>query len=340
MSKIILLRIFSNMLTPVTASTSPLDIARQTIRLEAKALLELANSLEKSPDFQACVDAIVNSHGRVVLTGVGKSAIVAQKIAATLNSTGQPALFLHAADAIHGDLGMVQPGDMVVCLSKSGETPEVKVLISLLKSFGNRLIAITANRNSTLARQADYVLWTPVEQEADPNNLAPTVSTTCQMALGDALATALLTVRGFTQEDFARFHPGGALGKQLYLRVGELSALHDRPAVHLDTPLREVIIEISSRRLGVTAVLDSDGKVAGIITDGDLRRMLQKNADISSVTARQIMTSHPKTIRPDALAVHALEIMRQYSITQLLVTDGDNYLGVVHLHDLLREGIV
>lgn len=318
----------------------PLDVAQQTIRLEAQALLMLADSLERSLDFQACVEAIFHGRGRVVLTGVGKSAIVAQKIAATLNSTGQPALFLHAADAIHGDLGMVQPGDMVMCLSKSGETPEVKVLASLVKGLGNRLIAITANRQSTLARQADFVLWTPVEQEADPNNLAPTVSTTCQMALGDALATALITLRGFTPEDFARFHPGGALGKQLYLRVGELSARHERPAVSPNAPLREVIIEITSKRLGATAVLDDDGRVVGIITDGDLRRMLQKNSDIANLTASQIMTAHPKCIAPDALAVRALEMMRQHAITQLIVIENGQYLGVVHLHDLLREGIV
>ncbi len=288
----------------------------------------------------ACVETIYRSQGRVVLTGIGKSAIVAQKIAATLNSTGQPALFLHAADAIHGDLGMVQPGDVVVCLSKSGETPEIKVLASLVKNFGNCLIAITAQRESSLARQADFILWTPVRQEADPNNLAPTVSTTAQMALGDALATALLTLRGFTPEDFARFHPGGTLGKQLYLRVRDLCARNERPVVGLDTPLREVIIQITSCRLGATAVLDDAQQVVGIITDGDLRRMLQKSADIAPVTARQIMSAHPKTISPDALAVRALEMMRQHSITQLLVVENGQYLGVVHLHDLLREGFV
>ncbi|MCS6929942.1 MAG: KpsF/GutQ family sugar-phosphate isomerase [Saprospiraceae bacterium] len=318
----------------------PLEIAQRTIRLEARALLRLADSLKQSPDFQACVEAILQSRGRVVLTGVGKSAIVAQKIAATLNSTGQPALFLHAADAIHGDIGTVQPGDIVVCLSKSGETSEVKVLVPLVKGLGNRLVAITANRHSTLARQADYVLWTPVDQEADPNNLAPTVSTTSQMALGDALATALLALRGFTPEDFARFHPGGALGKQLYLRVGELSARHERPAVSLEAPLREVIIEMTSKRLGATAVVNQEGKVVGIITDGDLRRMLQKSTDISGITAQHIMTSQPKWVTPDTLAVQALALMRQHAITQLLVIERDEYLGVVHLHDLLREGIV
>lgn len=326
--------------TALPTASFPLDVAQHTIRLEAQALLALADSLDQSLDFQACVEAIFHGRGRVVLTGVGKSAIVAQKIAATLNSTGQPALFLHAADAIHGDLGMVQPGDVVVCLSKSGETPEVRVLASLVRGLGNRLIAITANRQSTLARQADYVLWTPVEQEADPNNLAPTVSTTSQMALGDALATALITLRGFTPEDFARFHPGGALGKQLYLRVGELSARNERPAVTLNAPLSEVIIEMTTKRLGVTAVLDDDGKVVGIITDGDLRRMLQKNTDIATITAHQIMTRHPKSVTPDTLAARALQMMRQHAITQLIVLENDQYLGIVHLHDLLREGIV
>ncbi len=326
--------------TASPTASFPLDVAQQTIRLEAQALLALADSLDQSLDFQACVEAIFQSRGRVVLTGVGKSAIVAQKIAATLNSTGQPALFLHAADAIHGDLGMVQPGDLVVCLSKSGETPEVKVLASLVKGLGNRLIAITANRQSTLARQADYTLWTPVEQEADPNNLAPTVSTTSQMALGDALATALISLRGFSPEDFARFHPGGALGKQLYLRVGELSARNERPAVTLDAPLSEVIIEMTTKRLGVTAVLDHNSRVVGIITDGDLRRMLQKNADITTITAQQIMTKYPKCVPPDTLAARALEMMRQHAITQLIVLENEQYLGIVHLHDLLREGIV
>ncbi len=336
----VLLRIFFDMSTPSHTPSSPLDIAQRTIRLEAQALLALAESIGQSADFAACVETIINSRGRVVLAGIGKSAIVAQKIAATLNSTGQPAIFLHAADAIHGDLGMVQPEDIVVCLSKSGETPEMKILVSLVKSFGNRLIAVTANRHSTLAQRADFVLWTPVEQEADPNNLAPTVSTTSQMAMGDALATALLTQRGFTPEDFARFHPGGTLGKQLYLRVGDLSDRNERPAVRPWTPLREVILEISSRRLGVTAVLDEADRLVGIITDGDLRRMLQKNVDLESVQAHQIMTPSPKTIAPDALAIRALELMRCHAITQLLVVEGERYKGVIHLHDLIREGIV
>ena len=317
-----------------------LAAAQRTIRIEADALNALADSLDDTTDFRACVETIHRSPGRLVLTGIGKSAIVAQKIVATLNSTGQPALFLHAADAIHGDLGMIQPGDVVLCLSKSGESAEIKVLVPLVKNFGNCLIAMTANRASTLARQADYVLWTPVDHEADPNNLAPTVSTTAQMALGDALAVALLALRGFTPEDFAKFHPGGALGKQLYLRVGELCALHERPVVAPEATLQEVILEISSKRLGATAVLDAGGALLGVVTDGDLRRMLQRSAGFSDITARHIMTPNPKTIGPDALAVSALALMRQYSITQLLVVDNAQYLGIVHLHDLVREGLV
>jgi arabinose-5-phosphate isomerase len=317
-----------------------LDAAQRTIRIEAEALLALAESLDDTTDFQACIETIHRCAGRVVITGIGKSAIVAQKIVATLNSTGQPALFLHAADAIHGDLGMIQPGDVVLCLSKSGESAEIKVLVPLVKNFGNCLIAITANRNSTLARQADYMLWTPVEHEADPNNLAPTVSTTAQMALGDAIAVALLALRGFTTDDFAKFHPGGALGKQLYLRVRELYTLHERPVVPPDATLQEVILEISSKRLGATAVLDPAGALLGVVTDGDLRRMLARMTDFTGITAQQIMTPTPKTIGPDALAIDALTLMRQHSITQLLVVDNSKYLGVIHLHDLVREGLV
>lgn len=325
---------------PNIQQSSLLTAAQRTIRIEAEALLELADSLDDTSDFQACVETIHQSKGRLVITGIGKSAIVAQKIVATLNSTGQPALFLHAADAIHGDLGMVLPDDVVLCLSKSGESAEIKVLVPLVRNFGNCLIAMTANRESTLARQADFVLWTPVNTEADPNNLAPTVSTTAQMALGDALAVALLDLRGFSTEDFAKFHPGGALGKQLYLRVRELCALHEQPQVAADTPLRDVILEISSKRLGATAVLDNSGRLLGIVTDGDLRRMLERNADFSQLAAEQIMTPEPKTIEPDALAVDALTLMRKHSITQLLVLENDAYLGIVHLHDLVREGLV
>ncbi|MBL7825739.1 MAG: KpsF/GutQ family sugar-phosphate isomerase, partial [Saprospiraceae bacterium] len=293
-----------------------LEVARQTVQKEAEALTALANSLQNNSELEACLDMLTRSTGRLVLTGIGKSAIVAQKIVATLNSTGTPALFLHAADAIHGDLGMIQPNDVVLCISKSGETSEIKVLIPLLKNFGNPLIAMTANRNSSLAQAADYLLWTPIDQEADPNNLAPTTSTIAQMALGDALAVALLTFKGFSPEDFAKFHPGGALGKQLYLRVRDLYGRNDRPKVPANASLNEVILEISSKRLGITAVLDEHEHVLGIITDGDLRRMLQKQTDFTQIRATDILTATPKTIGPNAMAVDALAQMRQYSITQ------------------------
>ncbi len=317
-----------------------LSTARQTIRIEAETLLNLAESLDDTTDFLTCVEAIAASPGRLVITGIGKSAIVAQKIAATLNSTGTPALFLHAADAIHGDLGMIRPYDLVLCLSKSGETSEIKVLVPLVKNFGNPVIAMTANRESTLARQADYVLWTPIDQEADPNNLAPTSSTTAQMALGDALAVALLAYKGFSSGDFAKFHPGGALGKQLYLRVRDLYPQHGCPIVGPDAVLHEIIHEISSKRLGATAVLDDSDRLLGIVTDGDLRRMLQRGGDFSGVCARDILSAKPKCIDPGAMAVDALALMRQHSITQLVVMDGEKYLGMVHLHDLIREGLV
>lgn len=320
---------------------SILDIARRTIRLEAEALTALADSLDDSTDFQRLVEDITASPmSRLVVTGIGKSAIVAQKIVATLNSTGTPAVFLHAADAIHGDLGMVQAADFVICLSKSGETPEIRVLAPLVKNFGNPFVAITANKQSSLARQADYLLYTPIAQEADPNNLAPTSSTTAQMALGDALAVALLSRKGFGSQDFAKFHPGGALGKQLYLRVKELYALHERPVVAPDASLPEVILEISSKRLGATAVVEADGQLLGIITDGDLRRMLQRGGDFTKVCARDIYSPGGKFVRSDTLAVNALAMMREHSISQLLVVDDGNFLGIVHLHDLLREGLV
>lgn len=317
-----------------------LALARQTIRIEADALIALEHSLDASSGFPDCVKAIAASPGRLIVTGIGKSAIVAQKIVATLNSTGTPALFLHAADAIHGDLGMIRPYDLVMCLSKSGESSEIRVLIPLLKNFGNPLIAMTANRSSTLALQADFLLWTPVEQEADPNGLAPTASTTAQMALGDALAVALLAHKGFSPEDFSKFHPGGALGKQMYLRVRDLYVLHERPAILPDASLQDVILEITSKRLGATAVLDDKGDLLGIITDGDLRRMLQRGGDFGTTIARDLLVETAKSIEPDALAIDALAIMRAHSISQLIVLENGNYLGMVHLHDLVREGLV
>lgn len=317
-----------------------LELARKTIRIEADALAALEASLTESSDFVRCVEAIAASPGRLIVTGIGKSAIVAQKIVATLNSTGTPSLFLHAADAIHGDLGMIRSFDLVMCLSKSGESSEIKVLIPLLKNFGNPLIAMTAHQNSTLGRQADFLLWTPITQEADPNNLAPTASTTAQMALGDALAVALLARKGFSPEDFGKFHPGGALGKQLYLRVRDLYALHERPAIPLHAGLQEIILEITSKRLGATAVLDDNDQLLGIITDGDLRRMLQRGADFNNIHASDLLVRHAKSIAPDALAVDALALMRQHSISQLLVVENGQYLGMVHLHDLVREGLL
>ena len=317
-----------------------IQMARQTILIEQETLSALSEAIGHTPDFARCVEAIIQSSGRVVVCGIGKSAIVAQKITATLNSTGSPALFLHAADAIHGDLGMIQPADFVICLSKSGETPEIRVLAPLVKNFGNPLVAITANRQSTLAKLADYLLYTPIEKEADPNNLAPTSSTTAQMALGDALAVALLSHKGFGTQDFAKFHPGGALGKQLYLRVQDLYRLHERPVVRPDATLPEVILEISSKRLGATAVESPAGELLGIITDGDLRRMLQRGGDFNAVCARDILSAAAKSVGPDTLAVNALALMREHSISQLLVVESGRFLGIVHLHDLLREGLV
>ncbi|MFN7116781.1 MAG: SIS domain-containing protein [Saprospiraceae bacterium] len=313
--------------------------ARRTLEIEIDTLKALTISLDE--EFVACVKAIFLSNGRLVITGVGKSAIVAQKIVATLNSTGTPALFMHAADAIHGDLGMIHPNDLVLCISKSGETPEIKALAPLVKNLCSCLIGMVSNRNSFLGKQANYILHTPVSQEADPNNLAPTASTTAQMAMGDALATALLALRGFTPEHFAQFHPGGALGKQLYLRVSDLYIHNEKPVVHLEENLTNTILEMTSKRLGATAVLDENNRLQGIVTDGDLRRMLQRGENISHLLAKDIMNRNPKIIRADAMAVQALTLLRQHSITQLIVTDeANNYLGIIHLHDLIREGII
>lgn len=319
------------------------ETAIRTIRIEIDALEALAKAISATPDFTECVKAIAASTGRLVVTGIGKSASVAQKMVATLNSTGQPALFLHAADAIHGDIGMVQPNDLVLCISKSGETPEIKVLVPLVKNFGNPLIAMTANRDSFLSQQSDHLLWTPIEKEADPNNLAPTASTTSQIALGDALATALVALRGFSPADFARYHPGGALGKQLYLRVKDLCAMHGKPLVPSTATLPEILLEMSAKRLGATAVTDNTGQITGIITDGDLRRMLERESTTGwgALTAQDIQTRNPQTITPDAMAIDALEILRSRSISQLLVLDtAGNYEGMIHLHDLVREGII
>ncbi len=317
-----------------------LHTARRTLQIEAETLAALPSALDA--DFISAVLALYRTHGRAIVTGIGKSAIVAQKIVATLNSTGTPASFLHAADAIHGDLGMVRPEDIVLCLSKSGETPEIKILAPLVKGAGSLLVGMVGRRDSFLGIQADLVLLTPVALEADPNNLAPTASTTAQMAMGDALASALLALRGFGAEDFARFHPGGALGKQLYLRVSDLYPLNQKPQVAPGDSIRHTILEITSKRLGMTAVVSADGALVGVITDGDLRRMLEKQDDFSHLTAADILSPNPKTIPPDAMAVQALDLMRRNSITQVLVAEPDThrYLGVVHLHDLIREGLL
>ncbi|MEY4927465.1 MAG: hypothetical protein RI894_1901 [Bacteroidota bacterium] len=314
------------------------EAALQTLNVEIAALHALCEAIDA--DFEQFTQAIFNTTGRLVITGIGKSAIVAQKIVATLNSTGTPALFLHAADAIHGDLGMVQANDLVLCLSKSGDTPEIKVLAPLIKAMGNPLAAMVSNRQSYLAKQADFVLHTPIAHEADPNNLAPTASTTSQMALGDALAVALLTLRGFQAADFARYHPGGALGKQLYLRVCDLTVLHERPMVLPTASISEVISEMTSKRLGATAVITEKGELMGIITDGDLRRMMVNVININSISAYNIMNSTPKTIENSELAIRALELLRKHSISQLIALENSQYKGIVHLHDLVREGLI
>ncbi len=312
--------------------------AIEALKIESQAIEQLTNYI--NDDFVSVVQLILNSSDRVVITGIGKSAIVAQKIVATLNSTGTPSIFMHAADAIHGDLGNIQKDDVVICLSKSGSTPEIKVLAPLVKSFDNKLIAITGDVNSFLAKQADFVLNTYVETEACPNNLAPTSSTTAQMAMGDALAVCLLKQRGFTSKDFAKYHPGGALGKKLYLRVEDISSQNEKPVVSSNQTLKEVIVEISSKRLGVAAVVDNS-KLIGIVTDGDLRRMLGKDLDINQLKVKDIMSTSPKTINQNSLAIEALHFMEDHSISQLLVVDdANNFAGVIHIHDLLREGII
>jgi arabinose-5-phosphate isomerase len=311
---------------------------KQTLRLEAEALLHVYDEI--SSGTLEAIQCLYACKGRVIVTGIGKSAIVAQKITATLNSTGTNAIFMHAADAIHGDLGMIASGDMVICISKSGETPEIRFLVPLIKGFGNILIAMVSREDSFLAKQADHCILLPMSSEADPNNLAPTTSTTLQMAMGDAIAIALQSLRGFSQEHFARFHPGGSLGKQLYLRVHELTANNEKPRVYLDDDIRKVILEISSKRLGATAVLDDNENLIGIITDGDLRRMLEAGGSLEHLKAADIMTANPKTIQQDELAVQALAVMRKYSITQLIVVEGMRYRGLVHLHDMIREGII
>ena len=318
--------------------TSIQEIAKNTLTLEADAILELREFINDS--FEKVVNVLLHTKGRLIISGIGKSAIIGQKIVATLNSTGTASIFMHAADAIHGDLGMVREEDIVMIISKSGESPEIRVLVSLIQNIGNPLIAMVGKIPSSLSEGASYILNTTVSQEACPNNLAPTASTTAQMAMGDALAVCLMEAKGFSADDFAKFHPGGTLGKKLYLRVNDLSKLNEKPAVDEKSTLREVIVEITKKRLGLTAVLNEQKELTGVITDGDLRRMLEKGVDLEKTTAKDIMGVSPKTVNQDALAVHALDIMRKNNITQLLVAEEKNYVGVIHLHDLIREGLL
>ena len=318
-------------------NNSIIENAKNTIIAESKAIENMANFVDEA--FEDAVNYIHNFKGRVIITGIGKSANIATKIVATFNSTGTPAVFMHAADAIHGDLGNVLKDDVVICISKSGNTPEIKVLVPLIKNYGNKIIAITGNVDSFLGKNADFTLNTYVEKEACPNNLAPTTSTTAQLVMGDALAICLLNLKGFTSKDFAKYHPGGALGKRLYLRVSDLIENNELPKVSENDSIAKVIIEMSEKRLGVTAVVEND-KIKGIITDGDIRRMLSKSTDINNFTAKDIMSIHPRTIHKDAMAIDALDLLENNSISQILaVDDANNYKGVVHLHDLIKEGI-
>jgi len=313
------------------------NIAIQAIQEEAKAVAALAQYIDD--DFVTVVDRILNLQGRVIVTGIGKSAIIAQKIVATLNSTGTPSIFMHAADAIHGDLGIIQQNDLIIAISKSGNTPEIKILVPFLKQTKNVLVALVGNTESYLAKNADYILNTTVEKEACPNNLAPTSSTTAQLAMGDALAVVLQECRDFTDQDFAKYHPGGALGKKLYLRVGDLSDQNGKPSVQPQATVSDIIITITQFRLGAVAVLDGD-HILGIITDGDIRRMLEKHTDLTAITAADIMGRSPKIIDKHELAANALHIMRENNITQLLVSDKGHYDGIIHIQDLLKEGII
>jgi arabinose-5-phosphate isomerase len=314
-----------------------LSSARKTLDIESKAIADLKKQVDA--DFVEVVKKITASKGRVVISGIGKSAIIANKMVATFNSTGTPSLFMHAADAIHGDLGMIQKNDIVILISNSGTTPEIKVLAPLIKNGGNILVAMVGKKNSDLARHADFILNTAVKQEACPHNLAPTSSTTAQLAMGDALAVCLLEARGFTSKDFAKYHPGGALGKKLYLKVSDLWSNNPKPIVAPNTPITEVILEITSKRLGCTAVIDKN-KLVGIITDGDLRRMMQQKMKFDSLCAKDIMNKKPKQVESETMAVEALDIMKSFNITQLVVTDKKKFVGFIHLHDLLREGII
>ncbi|WP_156308311.1 KpsF/GutQ family sugar-phosphate isomerase [Sphingobacterium endophyticum] len=313
------------------------SLAQSTFELEAANVLALSEKIDT--DFVGVIEKILDLKGRVILTGIGKSAIIAQKIVATLNSTGTPSIFMHAADAIHGDLGIIQSDDLIIAISKSGNTPEIKVLVPYLKQTGNILVAMVGNKQSFLAENADYILDTSITREACPNNLAPTTSTTVQLAMGDAIAVCLQTLRQFTDQDFAKYHPGGALGKQLYLKVGDLSDNNGLPKVDPTSDVRTVLISITKFRLGATVVVENN-KISGIITDGDIRRMLEKHTDVSGLNAKEIMSLNPKTIERSELAANALHLMRQNSISQLVVTSEGQYAGIIHLQDILKEGII
>lgn len=311
--------------------------AKQVLQEEADAIIRMKDLINE--DFEKSLEVILNAKGRIIVTGIGKSAIIGQKIVATFNSTGTPAIFMHAAEAIHGDLGIIQPDDVVLCLSKSGNTPEISVLMPFFKMSGNKIIAIVGDPDSFLGKEADFVLDCSIEKEACPNNLAPTCSSTAQLVIGDALASCLIELRGFTSQDFAKYHPGGMLGKRLYTRVRDLYRLNEKPEVYLSSPMPNVILEISGKRLGITAVTDQN-RVVGCITDGDLRRMLEKHTDYSTLLARDVMSANPKTLTEDVLAVEALELMKKKNITSIFVVDEQGfYLGVLHLHDIIKEGI-
>jgi arabinose-5-phosphate isomerase len=327
-----------NLRLSIMSISSIKQVALRTIELEVRSVAGLAAFINE--DFEKAVLAIAESKGRVVVSGIGKSAVIAQKIVATFNSTGTPAIFMHAADAIHGDLGIVQQDDVVIIISKSGESPEIKVLVPLIKNFGNIIIGMVGSTGSYLAKNSSVFLNTTVEQEACPNNLAPTTSTTAQLVMGDALAVCLMELKGFQSGDFAKFHPGGILGKKLYLRVSDLFTDNEKPKVLAGQSLKEVIVEMTTKRLGITAVVNADNDLLGIITDGDLRRMLEKTIAIDTIKAGDIMTTNPKTIGPDELAIDALDVLRKNEISQLAVIEAGKYSGIIHLHDLIKEGLI
>ncbi|NQW43766.1 MAG: KpsF/GutQ family sugar-phosphate isomerase [Bacteroidetes bacterium] len=319
------------------SNTEIIKIGKETILSEIENVKSIVNFIDE--DFANVVSKIIISNGRVVITGIGKSAIIAQKIVATLNSTGTPSIFMHAADAIHGDLGIIQQNDIVIAISKSGNTPEIKALAPLLKQFGNILVAIVGNIESVLAKSADYILNTTIEKEACPNNLAPTTSTTAQLLMGDALAVALLSCKNFTSTDFSKYHPGGALGKRLYLTAKDIAEQNEKPKVDIEDSIQNVIIEISKKRLGATVVMNNE-KIEGIITDGDIRRLIERTTNLEGLKAKDIINSKPKTINSESLAVEAAEVMRENKISQLIVMNNDEYVGLIHIHDLNKEGIV